>query len=138
LRSKPSFLPFSYHYRMNILGIDWGEKRIGLAVSEGSFAEPFGLVSSFEELSKVIRREGVRQVILGLPEGKHEKRVRELSRRIEEELGVPVILRSEVLTSRQALQKLIEAGKSRKSRANLDAAAAALILQEYLDEYPVE
>src|SRR3989337_754969 len=98
LRSEPSFLPFSYHYRMNILGIDWGEKRIGLAVSEGSFAEPFGLVSSFEELSKVIRREGVRQVILGLPEGKHEKRVRELSRRIEEELGVPVILRSEVLT----------------------------------------
>jgi len=137
LRSEPSFLPFSYHYRMNILGIDWGEKRIGLAVSEGSFAEPFGLVSSFEELSKVIRREGVRQVILGLPEGKHEKRVRELSRRIEEELGVPVILRSEVLTSRQALQKLIEAGKSRKSRANLDAAAAALILQEYLDEYPI-
>ena len=137
MRSEPSFLPFSYHYRMNILGIDWGEKRIGLAVSEGSFAEPFGLVSSFEELSKVIRREGVRQVILGLPEGKHEKRVRELSRRIEEELGVPVILRSEVLTSRQALQKLIEAGKSRKSRANLDAAAAALILQEYLDEYPI-
>src|SRR3990172_8100216 len=123
---------------MKILGVDWGEKRIGLALSEGSFAEPFGFVSSFEELSKVIRQEGVRQVVLGLREGKHEKRVRELSRRIEEELGVPVILRSEVLTSRQALQKLIEAGKSRKSRANLDAASAALLLQAYLDEYPVE
>ena len=138
MRSKPSFLPFSYHYRMNILGIDWGEKRIGLALSGGSFAEPFGFVSSFEELSKVIRQEGIEKVVLGLPEGRHEKRVRGFSKRIEEELGVPVILRSEVLTSRQALQKLIEAGKSRKSRANLDAAAAALLLQEYLDEYPVE
>ena len=54
---------------MKILGVDWGEKRIGLALSEGSFAEPYGVVSSFEELSKVIRQEGVRQVVLGLPEG---------------------------------------------------------------------
>lgn len=122
---------------MKILGVDWGEKRIGLALSEGSFAEPYGVVSSFEELSKVIRQEGVRQVVLGLPEGKHENRVRNLSRKIEEELGTPVILRSEVLTSRQALQKLIEAGRSKKSRANLDAASAALLLQEYLDEYPI-
>jgi len=122
---------------MKILGVDWGEKRIGLALSEGSFAEPYGVVSSFEELSKVIRQEGVRQVVLGLPEGRHENRVRNLSRRIEEELETPVILRSEVLTSRQALQKLIEAGKSKKFRANLDAASAALLLQEYLDEYPI-
>ncbi|OGC62399.1 hypothetical protein A2890_01335 [candidate division WWE3 bacterium RIFCSPLOWO2_01_FULL_53_14] len=122
---------------MKILGVDWGEKRIGLALSEGSFAEPYGVVSSFEELSKVIRQEGVRQVVLGLPEGRHENRVRNLSKRIEEELETPVILRSEVLTSRQALQKLIEAGKSKKFRANLDAASAALLLQEYLDEYPI-
>lgn len=122
---------------MKLLGIDWGEKRIGLALSGGSFAEPYGVVSTFEELSNVIRQEGISRVVLGLPEGKHEGRVRGLSKRIEEELGVTVVLRSEILTSREALKKLIEAGKSKKARANLDAAAAALLLQEYLDENPI-
>ena len=121
-----------------MLGIDWGEKRIGLAVSEGSFAEPYGVVSSFEELSEVITKEGVERVVLGIPEGKHEKRVRSFGKRIEEELNIPVIARSEVMTSRQAQQKLIEAGKPRKSRARLDAAAAALLLQEHLDSRPID
>uniref|UniRef100_A0A831YYY2 Putative pre-16S rRNA nuclease n=1 Tax=candidate division WWE3 bacterium TaxID=2053526 RepID=A0A831YYY2_UNCKA len=121
----------------NTLGVDWGEKRIGLAVSRGNFAEPFGFVSSFEELFKVIKQEDIEKVVLGLPEGKHEKRVRELGARIEKELEIPVVLRSEVLTSRQALRKIIEAGKPKKSRAALDAVSAALLLQEHLDEYPI-
>ncbi len=121
---------------MKILGIDWGKKRIGLAVSEGSFAEPFGTVSSFEELKEVVRQEGISQAVLGLPEGKLEKEVREFGYRIENEIGIPVVFRSEVLTSRQALQKLIEAGRSLHSRRSLDARAAALLLQEYLDIQP--
>lgn len=121
-----------------MLGIDWGEKRIGLAVSAGGLAEPFGVVGSSTELIELVRSEGIEKIVLGLPEGRFEKRVRDLSKRIETELGIPVVLRSEVLTSRQALRKSIEAGKSKKSRRNLDAQAAALLLQEYLDEYPIE
>jgi len=123
---------------MKILGIDWGEKRIGLAVSEGKFAEPYGAVSSFEELARVVKKEGIGRAVLGVPEGKHEKRVRRFGERIGKELKIFVELRSEVLTSRQALQKMIEAGKPRKSRAQLDAAAAALLLQEYLDSRPID
>ena len=123
---------------MKLLGIDWGEKRIGLAVSAGGLAEPFGVVGSSTELIELVRSEGIEKIVLGLPEGRFEKRVRDLSKRIETELGIPVVLRSEVLTSRQALRKSIEAGKSKKSRRNLDAQAAALLLQEYLDEYPIE
>jgi len=123
---------------VKLLGIDWGEKRIGLAVSAGGLAEPFGVVGSSTELIELVRSEGIEKIVLGLPEGRFEKRVRDLSKRIETELGIPVVLRSEVLTSRQALRKSIEAGKSKKSRRNLDAQAAALLLQEYLDEYPIE
>ncbi len=119
---------------VRILSIDWGEKRIGLALSEGSFAEPYGVVSSFEELHQVVKKEGVDQVLLGLPEGKHEKQVRELSKRIKKELKIPVRLRSEVLTTQQALEKAIESGKSKKARRTLDALSAATLLQEYLDE----
>lgn len=119
---------------MRILGVDWGEKKIGLAISETSFAEPFGVVGSFDELKEIIEKKKVEKVILGLPEGEHQEKVRELGGRIEEELNVPVIFRSEVLTTHQALEKAIEAGKPRKSRRDLNALSAALILQEYLDE----
>jgi putative Holliday junction resolvase len=121
---------------VRILGIDWGEKRIGLAISEGNFAEPLGTVESLSELLKLARSERVEKIVLGLPEGKFEERVRGWSRRVEKELGVSVVLRSEVLTSHQALQKSIESGKPKKSRRDLDAQAAALLLQEFLDENP--
>lgn len=118
---------------MKVLGVDWGEKRIGLAISRGGLAEPLGVVGSFEELAEIVRREGIRRVVLGLPEGRFERKVRGLGREIEEKLSVPVVLRSEVLTTRQALGKAIAAGKPQKSRRNLDSLAAALLLQEYLD-----
>ncbi len=119
---------------MRTLGIDWGEKKIGLAISETSFAEPLGVVGSFDELKEVIEKERVGKVILGLPEGEHREKVKELGGRIEKELNVPVTFRSEVLTTHQALEKAIEAGKPRKSRRDLNALSAALILQEYLDD----
>jgi len=116
------------------LGVDWGEKRIGLALAEGSFAESYGVVSSYEDLKDLIKSLEIEKVILGLPEGMHENKVRKLGEKIEQELNIPVFLRSEVLTSRLAQEKLIQAGKKKKDRRELDAASAALLLQEYLDD----
>ena len=119
---------------MKTLGVDWGEKRIGLALAEGSFAESYGVVSSYEDLKDLIKSLEIEKVILGLPEGMHENKVRKLGEKIEQELNIPVFLRSEVLTSRLAQEKLIQAGKKKKDRRELDAASAALLLQEYLDD----
>ena len=119
---------------MKTLGVDWGEKRIGLALAEGSFAESYGVVSSYEDLKDLIKSLEIEKVILGLPEGMHENKVRKLGEKIEQELNIPVVLRSEVLTSRLAQEKLIQAGKKKKDRRELDAASAALLLQEYLDD----
>ncbi len=121
---------------MKTIGIDWGEKRIGLALAKNSLAQPYGVVLSVGELFGLLKKEEIQRVVLGLPEGKFEERVRNLGREIEKELLIPVVLRSEVLTTHQALEKAIEAGKSRKSRRNLDALSAALLLQEYLDTTP--
>lgn len=123
-----------YYILVKILGVDWGEKRIGVAIARGNLAEPLGVVGSFEELVKIVRQEGIRQIVLGLPEGKLEIRVRKWGKKLEEDLGIPVVLRNEVLTSRVALEKAIQAGKPRKKRRTLDSFSAALLLQEYLDE----
>lgn len=122
---------------MRILAIDWGEKRIGLAIAEGppagGLAEPLGAVGSVEELIEIARDQKVGKIVLGLPEGKHRRKVEELGIRLKEELGVEVIFRSEILSTEAALKAAIEAGKGRKARRRLDALAAAILLQEYLD-----
>lgn len=122
---------------MKILGVDWGEKRIGLAIAEGplagGLAEPYGVVGSAEELIEIARDQKVEKIVLGLPEGKHRRRVKELGVRLKEELGVEIILRGEVLSTEAALKAAIEAGKGRKARRKLDPLAAAILLQEYLD-----
>jgi len=122
---------------MKILGVDWGEKRIGLAIAEGSLAEPLGVVDSVEKLLEIAKKEGVERIVLGLPEGRHEKKVKELGRRLEKELGVEVVLRGEVLSTETALKVAIEVGRGKKARRALDALAAAILLQEYLDEVSV-
>ncbi|OGC38157.1 hypothetical protein A2V54_03150 [candidate division WWE3 bacterium RBG_19FT_COMBO_53_11] len=122
---------------MNILGVDWGEKRIGIAIARGNLAEPLGVVGSLEELIELVRAEKIEKIVLGLPEGKNEARVRKFGKELGENLGVPVVLKSEILTSQMALEKAIGSGVPRKKRRDLDAPAAALLLQEYLDEYPI-
>lgn len=118
---------------MKVLAIDWGEKRIGLAFSEGELAEPLGVVGSVEELIKIAKDHKVERIVLGLPEGRHQKRVKALGARLKKELGVEVVFWSEVLSTKVALQRAIEVGKGRKARRELDALAAAILLQEYLD-----
>lgn len=118
---------------MKILGVDWGEKRIGLAIADDGLAEPLETVGSVEELIRQAREQKVKKIVLGLPEGRHRKRVRELGKRLEKELGVEVILRSEILSTEVALEAAIEAGKRKKARRKLDTLAATILLQEYLN-----
>ncbi len=130
------------------LGIDPGEKRIGMAVSD-----PLGITAQGLETIEVrsaadtARRigetarglEAVR-IVIGLPlrmdgsEGEGTRRARKLGRRLEAELGIPVIYRDERLTSRMAEAALLEGDLSRKRRKEeSDRLAAQLILQNYLD-----
>lgn len=119
---------------MRYLGIDYGAKRIGLALSdsEGSIAFPHATVGSVEEIVEVISREGVERVIIGLPLTLHGKesgesaRVRQFVSGLSRRVQLPVEFENEVLTTKIAEQHT--------PRKKADASAAALILQAYLDK----
>lgn len=131
-----------------ILGIDWGEKRIGLAVSDplGITAQglPTILVRSagetIREIAETARRWEAVRVVIGLPllmdgsEGEGTRQVRRLGSRLKAELDLPVDFSDERLTSRIAEAALLEGDVSRKRRKEeSDRLAAQLILQNYLD-----
>ncbi len=133
---------------MRILGIDHGTVRVGLALSDplGVLAHPLETVpepQAVRRIAEVVRERGVTAVVLGLPvrldgtEGSAAERVRgflaKLRPRVPE--SVPIYLRDESLTTVAASERLRAAGrKAKDQRPVIDQAAAAVLLQEYLDE----
>ena len=133
---------------MRILGIDLGEKRIGLALSDPLGYTAQGLetlhVKSKKEvvpgLAAVCKKHEVGEIVIGMPinmngtYGPKAEEVRALMPVLEKTTGVPVHSWDERLTSRQAGRLMIEEGLSReKQRMNSDRLAATLILQSYLE-----
>ncbi len=119
---------------MKILGIDYGRRKIGIAVSESGLSEPLKVlrVESFDDavskVKKVIESEKPEKVVVGISEGE----MGEESEKFANEIGAETF--DETLTSQDAQRLSIEAGVGRKKRKGMeDAYAAALILQNYLD-----
>lgn len=127
------------------LGIDYGTKRVGLAISDGLglTATPLEVVPR-KELEVALRRISenytLEGVIMGLPtalgghEGESAEGARELAEEIGTLLGVEVEYVDERFTSRMAESALLEAGMKRRERKEtVDKVAAAIILQAFLD-----
>lgn len=136
---------------MRALGVDLGDVRIGLALSdpEGRVATPLetltvrdpkdleGIVAS---LADAARRHGVETVVVGLPrslagdEKEPAQRAREIAARVEQVSGLEVHLWDERLTTVEAERTMLAQGaKRRERRAALDRVAATLLLQTFLD-----
>lgn len=127
------------NHLMKYLGVDWGLKRIGLAISEGFLASPHttlnvhNLQGAVEEVIKVVKQENIDRVVIGKPEGEMGKRVEEVVRKFQH-FGVDIVLSDETLSTQDAKRLMIEMNLSKKSRKEDNAVAAAIILQRYLDE----
>lgn len=142
---------------MRIVGLDVGERRIGVAVSDATLtlARPVDVLrpASFEHdglrlAAAAIARlageeDGVSSVVVGLPRRLDgtptgtTARVEAFAAELERLTGLPVIRQDERLTSREAESRLAVTDKDWRSRkARLDAAAAAVILQDYLNVRP--
>ena len=126
---------------MAILGIDWGEAKLGLALSVGRLAEPYEVVRYTdmkilkEALAEIIKRQNVDKIVVGVSEGKSGELAREFGKKIGE-LGVEVVFFDEALSTLKAQELAREAGiKRKKARALEDAFAAAVMLQSFLDSY---
>ncbi len=124
---------------MRYLGIDYGTKRIGIAISDedGSIAFPEAIIDTNKEslgiIGKLVIEKKAEKIILGESrdfkgnENPVMKEIAAFKKALEELLDVPVILWSEILSSAHARREGSEKG------ALVDASAAALILQNYLD-----
>lgn len=125
---------------MRWLGVDAGEARVGIAISDpdGRYAIPLEVVpanAAFPAIRAIVTREEIGGIVLGLPrlpsgdEGDAARMARKLGDRLER-LGVPVEYEDETLTSQQAESV---AGGTGSRRRPSDDIAASLILQQYLD-----
>lgn len=134
---------------MNYLGIDWGEKRIGLAVASDdvSLATPYSVVGNIDEIKEVVNAEEVECIVVGKPVKMSGSSVGMTKGfvtfidELKEKIHLPIELIDERLTSKAADSLAINGGKGkltkkkRKTSADRDAVAAMLILQSYLDQH---
>ena len=136
---------------MRALGIDYGERRIGVALSDptGTLATPITTLTQrrgkrppVRELERIAREAEVAQIVIGLPlslAGEETERcvaVRALGEALAGRLGIPVAYVDERLTTVRATRLVRGSGlpkSQRERKERVDAAAAALILQAWLD-----
>jgi putative holliday junction resolvase len=139
-----------------ILGLDYGEKRIGLAVSDptGTIASPLttltrrsGKRPPWAELERLVQEYEVNELVVGLPldlageERAWSREVREFGDRLASRTGLPVHWIDERLTSVQAERAVRGSGLrrgQREEKERVDAAAAAIILQQFLERRRIQ
>lgn len=138
---------------MRHLAIDYGTKRIGLALSDegGRFATPLDVIEVttidvlIDDISKLIQRESIQQIVVGLPlnmDGTHSSMTRQViqfARTLRDSSGLSTLFVDERLSSFDAEQQLIEMKRKgakltrQMKKDRLDALSAASFLQAYLD-----
>lgn len=137
---------------MRVLGVDFGQRRIGLALSDASatLASPWKTVAAghtplasaamVAALVEALTDEDVQQIIVGIPrrlngeETDQTRPAREFAAALRQAAGLPVVEQDERLSSHEAEQRLAVRERDwRRRKEKLDAAAAAVILQDYLD-----
>ena len=131
---------------MPIAGIDFGRKRIGLAISDGQGAYPIGIIErrslkhDLEAIRSRMADRDVSLIVVGLPlnmdgtEGPSARAARAFAERLGAATGLPVEMFDERLTSFEAEERLREASASRAAKkATRDAVAAAVILEGWVE-----
>jgi putative Holliday junction resolvase len=140
---------------MRLLALDVGDRRVGVAVSDeaGLLATPLTVirrkskVEDFCKVARLVREQGAERLVIGHPlnadgsAGLQAKRIERYAAALSEALrleglSLPVIMWDEHGSTQRAQRLMIGAGRSARHRKQqIDAAAAAVILQDYLDEH---
>ncbi|MBR4998953.1 MAG: Holliday junction resolvase RuvX [Clostridia bacterium] len=133
---------------MKAMGIDFGIARIGIALSDDTkfLATPFetykrkGIEQDIQHLWQIIKEKNVDEIVCGLPmnmageEQEIAKKTREFMAILKENVGIEIVFVDERLSSLMAEEMLKETERDwKKRKEKLDAVAASIILQDYLD-----
>lgn len=129
-----------------VMGLDVGDSRIGVALSDplGVLATPLTIIArrdfeaDIEAILALVRQHEVEAIVVGLPrnmdgsEGLQAKKVRDFAGGLSQSIDIPVRFQDERLSTVQAM-RVIKSARKTGPGTRYDAAAAALILQAYLD-----
>lgn len=129
------------------LAIDYGTKRIGLAINIASLAEPLlvldnqldfdhPIVSSqvLNEVSSICEENKIEEIIVGMSEAKMAEQTKEFAKIIQKKIKLPITLIDETLSSYEVGRRMKEASfKLKKRQGQIDHYAAALILEDFLE-----
>lgn len=133
---------------MNLLALDYGTRRVGVAGGDTQIclATPLPFLSAqpwpefLEALKRIIAARRIEKILIGLPlrmdgsEGTAAQAARAFGEKVGAATGLPVEFSDERLSSVEAHQRLREAGRdARSARTRVDSAAAAILLQDYLN-----
>jgi len=136
---------------MRVLALDVGDRRVGVAISDPthSLARSLGVIErasrqeDFAAVAGLVEQHEVERVVVGYPRslngtaGEQAEKVERYAVALAEVLTVPVLLWDERLSTVSAERLMREAGlRGKKKRERVDAVAAAVILQDYLDSEP--
>lgn len=134
-----------------VLGVDYGERRIGVAISDPTetIAQPLptirrrrGKRPPYAAILRIVAERDVERIVVGLPvessggEGEMAQRARAFAEGLRRRSGLPLDFWDERFTTARALRDLPRLGlpaAARRDKGRIDAMAAALILQSYLD-----
>ncbi|KKQ56941.1 MAG: hypothetical protein US74_C0009G0026 [Parcubacteria group bacterium GW2011_GWA2_38_13] len=126
---------------MTILGLDYGEKKIGVAKSAGSLAVTFCIIQNdkvlFQKIKEICEQQNIEKIVVGVPyphsgnASDQQKKSEQFVKDLKQELSIDVVAEDERMSSQMA-QKL---GVGLKRGEEDDAIAAMLVLQSYLDKH---
>ena len=132
-----------------ILALDYGDKKIGVAISDPMkiIAKPLMVINNLSykhilfEIQNLITDQNIEKIVVGLPltlknkKSIQTKKVLKFIEELNKDINLPIIAYDERLTSKIAIQSLINQGvKTGHNKKDIDKTAAAIFLQDYLDD----
>lgn len=120
------------------LAIDFGTKRLGLAISIATLADPLTIVTNDDQaiskIKEICAREGVKQLLVGVSEQAMAEKTKLFAEQLKKQIDLPLFFYDETLSSKETHQKLAFSHmKLSKRQGPIDHYAASQFLQEWLD-----
>ncbi len=127
---------------MNVMAIDYGTKRIGVAIAKSQLAEPLAVFENdqniFNQLQNVIDEHQIEHIIIGLSENDMADQTREFAQEMENVIELPFEFVDETLSSHEVEERLKQQGVKQALRQGpIDHFAAAIFLEEWLEQFKI-
>jgi len=123
---------------VRLLGIDYGQKRIGVALGESGMVRPLSVLPNdnkvMGKIGSLCEQERVEGIVIGVVSNFREE-IDRFAQKLRRIIGLSVVFQDETLTTQKSVDRMIKSGTSRKTRREkIDAVAAAEILESYFSK----